>query len=55
MRVLAIGAHPDDIEINCKIQNAFRGLQNGVEYAEGFRACRLHGYMPDSSALPLRQ
>jgi hypothetical protein len=31
------------------------GLQNGVECAEGFRACRQHGYMPDFSKLPLRQ
>jgi LmbE family N-acetylglucosaminyl deacetylase len=44
--------HHHALPERCRIQARFRGLQNGVEYAEGFRACRLHGYMPDFSRLP---
>ena len=47
--------HHHVLPARCRIQNSFRGLQNGVEYAEGFRACRLHGYMPDFSVLPSHQ
>ena len=35
-----------------RILNAFRGLQAGFNYAEGFRAFRIQGYMPDFSLLP---
>jgi len=38
----------DIIEINDK----FRGLQAGYVYAEGYRAFRLHGYMPNFKLLP---
>jgi N-acetylglucosamine malate deacetylase 1 len=31
---------------------AFRGLAIGKKYAEGFRAFRIHGYMPDFKLLP---
>jgi LmbE family N-acetylglucosaminyl deacetylase len=37
---------------HCRILSEFRGLQCGVKYAEGFRAYRIHGYMPDFSLLP---
>ena len=30
----------------------FRGIQAGCEYAEGFRAYRIFGYMPDFKLLP---
>jgi N-acetylglucosamine malate deacetylase 1 len=30
----------------------FRGLQAGCDYAEGFRAFRIYGYMPDFKLLP---
>jgi LmbE family N-acetylglucosaminyl deacetylase len=45
--------HPHQLLDRCRIQARFRGLQNGTEYAEGFRACRMYGYMPDFSRLPL--
>ena len=35
-----------------RIVNAFRGQQVGCKYAEGFRAHRIHGYMPDFKLLP---
>ena len=35
-----------------RVVNAFRGLQVGCEYAEGFRAHRIHGYMPNFKLLP---
>jgi len=35
-----------------RIVNAFRGLQVGCEYAEGYRAHRIHGYMPNFKLLP---
>ncbi|MFC5406208.1 PIG-L deacetylase family protein [Cohnella soli] len=34
------------------ITDKFRGLQAGCEYAEAFRAFRLHGYMPNFKLLP---
>lgn len=37
---------------HCRILGEFRGLQNGCKYAEGFRAYRIHGFMPDFSLLP---
>lgn len=37
---------------HCRILGEFRGLQHGCKYAEGFRAFRIHGYMPDFSLLP---
>jgi N-acetylglucosamine malate deacetylase 1 len=30
----------------------FRGIQAGCKYAEGFRAFRIHGYMPNFKLLP---
>ncbi|MDI4645857.1 PIG-L deacetylase family protein [Cohnella hashimotonis] len=35
-----------------EISDKFRGLQAGYEYAEGFRAFRIHGYMPNFKLLP---
>jgi LmbE family N-acetylglucosaminyl deacetylase len=37
---------------HCRIMGAFRGLAIGRAYAEGFRAHRIHGYMPDFKLLP---
>jgi LmbE family N-acetylglucosaminyl deacetylase len=37
---------------HCRIVAAFRGLAVGRAYAEGFRAHRVHGYMPDFTLLP---
>lgn len=37
---------------HCRILGAFRGLAINRPYAEGFRAYRIHGYMPDFSLLP---
>ena len=37
---------------HCRILAEFRGLQAGCRYAEGFRAYRIHGYMPDFKLLP---
>lgn len=37
---------------HCRILAEFRGLQAGCLYAEGFRAYRIHGYMPDFRLLP---
>ncbi len=41
-----------DFNESCKILSMFRGLQAGYKYAEGFKAFRLHGYMPDFKLLP---
>jgi len=35
-----------------RIVSELRGLQAGCRYAEGFRAFRIHGYMPDFKLLP---
>jgi LmbE family N-acetylglucosaminyl deacetylase len=35
-----------------RIVAAFRGVAVGCAYAEGFRAHRIHGYMPDFKVLP---
>jgi N-acetylglucosamine malate deacetylase 1 len=35
-----------------RILNEFRGLQAGCRFAEGFRAYRIHGYMPNFKLLP---
>ena len=35
-----------------RIVAAFRGVAVGCAYAEGFRAHRIHGYMPDFKLLP---
>ncbi len=35
-----------------RILGEFRGLAIGCRYAEGFRAYRIHGYMPDFKLLP---
>lgn len=35
-----------------EITDKFRGLQAGFVYAEGFRAFRIHGYMPNYKLLP---
>ena len=37
---------------HCRLLGAFRGLAIGCKYAEGFRAYRIHGYMPDFKLLP---
>jgi LmbE family N-acetylglucosaminyl deacetylase len=37
---------------HCRIFGAFRGLAIGCAFAEGFRAHRVHGYMPAFSMLP---
>lgn len=37
---------------HCRILGEFRGLAIGCRYAEGFRAFRIHGYMPDFRLLP---
>ncbi len=37
---------------HCRIVGAFRGVAIGCAYAEGFRAHRIHGYMPDFKLLP---
>jgi LmbE family N-acetylglucosaminyl deacetylase len=37
---------------HCRILGQFRGLQAGCRYAEGFRAYRVHGFMPDFKLLP---
>jgi LmbE family N-acetylglucosaminyl deacetylase len=36
----------------CRVINEFRGLQSGFKFAEAFRACRVHGYMPNFKLLP---
>ena len=41
-----------DISIVKRKMAAFRGMQYGCEYAEGFRAWRIAGYMPDFKILP---
>jgi len=38
----------DDVRLHA----AFRGIQSGCKYAEGFRAFRIHGYMPNFKLLP---
>ncbi|MEI6876498.1 MAG: PIG-L deacetylase family protein [Spirochaetota bacterium] len=35
-----------------RIMGSYRGLAVGRKYAEGFRAYRIHGYMPDWKLLP---
>ena len=37
---------------HCRILSELRGLQAGCRYAEGFRAFRIHGFMPDFRLLP---
>jgi LmbE family N-acetylglucosaminyl deacetylase len=37
---------------HCRILGEFRGIAVGKRYAEGFRAFRIHGYMPDFKLLP---
>jgi len=37
---------------HCRLLGAFRGLAIGRPYAEGFRAYRIHGYMPNFKLLP---
>jgi LmbE family N-acetylglucosaminyl deacetylase len=37
---------------HCRIVGAFRGLAIGCAFAEGFRAHRVHGYMPAFNLLP---
>ena len=37
---------------HARIVAAFRGVAVGCAYAEGFRAHRIHGYMPDFKLLP---
>lgn len=37
---------------HAQIVSAFRGLQAGVRYAEGFAALRVHGFMPNLKLLP---
>lgn len=42
----------DDIIEYCTILARFRGIQAGCKYAEGFKALRIHGYMPNFKLLP---
>ena len=44
MRVLAIGAHPDDIDFPDMVRTCsrYRGFQCGADYAEGFRQCHVY-------------
>jgi LmbE family N-acetylglucosaminyl deacetylase len=42
----------DNFEEYCTTLARFRGIQAGCRYAEGFRAFRIHGYMPDFKLLP---
>jgi LmbE family N-acetylglucosaminyl deacetylase len=37
---------------HCRILAEYRGLAIGCRYAEGFKAFRIHGYMPDFKLLP---
>ena len=37
---------------HCQTLARFRGIQAGCKYAEGFRAFRIHGFMPDFKRLP---
>ena len=58
----AMGCHRSQYDymttFNCELGSdmrkldAFRGMQCGCEYAECFRAFRIHGYMPDFKLLP---
>jgi len=42
----------DDFFEYCTTLARFRGIQAGYRYAEGFRALRIHGFMPDFKLLP---
>ncbi|MHB1455487.1 MAG: PIG-L deacetylase family protein [Armatimonadota bacterium] len=42
----------DDFLEYCTTLARFRGIQAGCRYAEGFRALRIHGFMPDFKLLP---
>jgi len=42
----------DDFLEYCSTLARFRGIQAGCKYAEGFRAFRIHGYMPNFKLLP---
>jgi LmbE family N-acetylglucosaminyl deacetylase len=42
----------DDLKEYCTTMARIRGIQAGCRYAEGFRAFRIHGYMPDFKLLP---
>lgn len=35
-----------------EVSSRFRGLQVGCKHAEAFRACRIHGFMPNFKLLP---
>jgi N-acetylglucosamine malate deacetylase 1 len=37
---------------HARLRGEFRGLAIGCRYAEGFRAFRIHGYMPNFKLLP---
>lgn len=43
---------PHEFLDHSRILSELRGLQSGVRYAEGFRAFRIHGFMPDFHLLP---
>lgn len=43
---------PDNLSDFCRTLAKFRGSQAGCQYAEGFRAYRIHGYMPNFKVLP---
>jgi LmbE family N-acetylglucosaminyl deacetylase len=42
----------DNLSNFCRTQFRFRGSQAGCKYAEGFRAHRIHAYMPNFKLLP---
>jgi N-acetylglucosamine malate deacetylase 1 len=42
----------DGLQEYCTTLARFRGIQAGCKYAEGFRAFRIHGYMPNFKLLP---
>jgi LmbE family N-acetylglucosaminyl deacetylase len=43
---------PDSLSEFCRTISRFRGAQAGYKYAEGFRAFRIHAYMPNFKLLP---
>jgi len=48
---MGVFAEDNLIEL-CRARDRVRGMQYGCQYAEAYRAFRLHGYMPDFRLLP---